>query len=73
MRWLCISGHLQHLLTFASLFALVFIADYVARNKPLGTATATLVLGSRGPSDRTPSQGAVLFFGLRVDFLMVSF
>lgn len=73
MRWLYISGHLQCLLTFASLFVLVFIADYVARNKPPGTATAMLVLGSHGPSARMHSQGAVLFFGLRVDFLMVSF
>jgi len=46
--WLYIFGHLQHLLTFSSLFVLVFIVDYVARNKPLGAAAAVFALGSRG-------------------------
>lgn len=48
MPWLYIFGHLQHLLTFPSLFVLIFIVDYVARNKPLGATAAAFALGSRG-------------------------
>ena len=48
MPRLYIFGHLQHLLTFSRLFVLVFIVNYVARNKPLGATAAVFALGSRG-------------------------